>query len=496
MQEPKHSHPTLWIVFGFLAIGVIVLSLVLAAVASDKGSGELIFPERKPLVLTPKDKLPVIDAQEGVHWTHAPQVPPPIERDTQIKLVVKWKVSEFVGDLDPAHGVKYTFWGFGGRIDDEMSVPGPLLRVREGDLIRIELTNDLDSTNPHNIDFHFVLGQGGGAPTLNVIPGETAILEVRAMNPGFYMYHCATSDIPTHIANGMYGFVIVEPRGGLPKVDHELYVVQSEFYPKSTEPGIQPLDMENLDAEHPSYVVFNGSVGAMAGENSPKIKVGDSVRLYVGNGGPQLISSFHVIGEIFDRVYREGDLISPPAQSVQTTLIPAGGGSVVEFTVDVPGTYILVDHAIARALHKGAVATIIAEGNANHEIFESINRGSPRDDDHNGHGEKPIPTATPESRPTPTSPSETRVNILPGAVSYDNDRTNDYLPNEITIRVGTKVTWVNNDNTVHTVTADNGSFDSRLLRKGQSWNYTFTKPGIYEYHCDPHPWMKGKVIVQ
>ena len=319
----------------------------------DDGGG---FHEPAALILTPKNELKTLVAQEGIHWTHVPAVPEPVTRRDQKKIVVEWEASERVGDLDPETGVQYEFWGVEG------SVPGPTLRVRQGDLVELHLTNNIESKHPHNIDFHFSTGPGGGAPALRVKPGETAVVHLRALQPGFFMYHCATPDIPTHIANGMYGGVIVDPADSpLPPVDNEFAVVQSEFYTESDEPGVQPLSLDRLDAEDPTYVVFNGAVGALTGENSLYVNVGDSVRLFVLNAGPQLISSFHVIGEIFDRVYREGDLLSPPSRGIQSTLIPAGGGSVVDFTVDVPGTYILVDHAIARAIHKGAVGTIVAE---------------------------------------------------------------------------------------------------------------------------------------
>jgi nitrite reductase (NO-forming) len=193
-----------------------------------------------------------------------------------------------------------------------------MLRVREGDLVEVHLTNDAESAHPHNIDFHFVLGPGGGASALNVPPGQEAVLEARAMMPGFYMFHCATPDIPTHIANGMYGFVLVEPAEGMPHADKEFYVVQSEFYTNDGEPGHKTLSLDRAEKMDPQYVVFNGAVGSMLKDKAPHVQENQAVRVYVGNAGPNLISSFHIIGQIFDRVYREGDLISPPAQGLQT----------------------------------------------------------------------------------------------------------------------------------------------------------------------------------
>jgi plastocyanin len=195
------------------------------------------------------------------------------------------------------------------------------------------------------------------------------------MAPGFYMFHCASPDIPTHIANGMYGFVIVEPAEGLPPVDREYYVVQSEIYTRDGSKGHQQFSMERGEKADAQYVVFNGAVGAVMGNNALKAGLGEKIRVWVGNAGPNYISSFHVIGQIFENVYREGDLISPPAHGVQTTLIPAGGSTVVEFSSQVPGTYLMVDHAIFR-LHHGAAGSIKIEGADNKEVFDPVTAGA------------------------------------------------------------------------------------------------------------------------
>jgi nitrite reductase (NO-forming) len=434
------------------------------------------------LALTPKAKLPTIQAEQGKQWAYAPAVPPPIHRDTQARVVVHWEASEFVRTLDPDTGVQYAQWGFNGH------TPGPVLRVRQGDLVEIHLTNNVSSAHPHNIDFHFVTGPGGGAKALSVAPGETATVEVRALSPGFFMYHCATADIPTHIANGMYGYVIVEPPAGLAHVDHEYYVVQSEFYP-TTHGGVETLDMAKLDAEEPDYVVFNGAVGALTGANSPKVRVGDTVRLFVGNAEPELTSSFHVIGEIFDKVYREGDLVSPPGRGIQTTTIPSGGSTVVEFKADVPGTYVLVDHAIARAIHKGAVGTIVVEGAEQPEIFKPGQAGTAGASD--GHGTTSGTTAT---TTTPGAVAAAQVHITKNAFDPAN-AANAYSPNVTHIKVGDTVEWINDDTVTHTVTADDKAFDSGDIAKAKKWSHKFTQAGTYTYHCTPHPYMKGTIIV-
>tara|TARA_R110000782_G_scaffold268685_1_gene365456 strand:+ start:4732 stop:6153 length:1422 start_codon:yes stop_codon:yes gene_type:complete len=302
-----------------------------------------------PLSLA-KGELPV----EKAVLTAAPQVPPPITRDHPAHVIVHLETIEKVGQM--ADGVNYTYWTFGG------SVPGSFIRVREGDLIEFNLNNHPSSKMPHNIDLHAVTGPGGGAASSFTAPGHSSKFSFKALNPGLYVYHCATAPVGMHIANGMYGLILVEPEGGLPKVDKEFYVMQSEFYTKGSygEEGLQPFDMAKALTEIPDYVVFNGSVGALAGDNAITAEVGDTVRLYVGNGGPNLVSSFHVIGEIFDNVYIEGgDAIN---HNVQTTLVPAGGSAMVEFKVEVPGTLIIVDHSIFRTFNKGALGMINVSG--------------------------------------------------------------------------------------------------------------------------------------
>ncbi|MCB0342935.1 MAG: nitrite reductase, copper-containing, partial [Bdellovibrionales bacterium] len=287
-----------------------------------------------------------VKGSEEAVLTHAPNVPPPITRDHATKVIVNLETTEVVKKM--ADGVDYTFWTFGGE------VPGKFIRVREGDLVEFNLSNHPDSKMPHNIDLHAVTGPGGGAASSFTAPGHTSKFSFTALNPGLYVYHCATAPVGMHIANGMYGLILVEPVGGLPKVDKEYYVMQSEFYTKGDygDPGLQPFSMKKALQEIPDYVVFNGSVGALAGDNAITADKGETVRLFVGNGGPNLVSSFHVIGEIFDKVYTEGGGVANT--NVQTTLVPAGGSTVVEFKVDVPGTFIIVDHSIFRTFNKGA----------------------------------------------------------------------------------------------------------------------------------------------
>ncbi|WP_224999162.1 copper-containing nitrite reductase [Cesiribacter sp. SM1] len=305
----------------------------------------------------PVGELPVIEAE----LTDPPNVPAPITRKNAAKVVVKLEVTEVVKRL--SDGVEYTFWTFGG------VVPGKFIRIREGDLVEFHLMNHPDSKNPHNIDLHAVTGQGGGAAATFTAPGHETVFSFTALNPGLYVYHCATAPVGMHIANGMYGLIMVEPKEGMPKVDKEYYVMQGEFYTKGDfgDSGLQPFDMNKALDENPPYVVFNGSVGALTGDNSITAKAGDNVRLYIGNGGPNLVSSFHVIGEIFDKVYVEGG--KSLNENVQTTLVPAGGSAITEFKVDVPGTFILVDHSIFRAFNKGALGMLKVDGEENLQVY-------------------------------------------------------------------------------------------------------------------------------
>ncbi len=304
---------------------------------------------------------PVKGEEQGV-LTYAPDVPPPITRNHATKVVIHLEVREVEGRL--ADGVNYTFWTFGGK------VPGKFIRVREGDLVEFHLDNHPDNKLPHNIDLHAVIGQGGGAASSLTAPGHSSVFSFKALNPGLYVYHCATAPVAMHVGNGMYGLIYVQPKKPLPKVTHEYYVMQGDFYTKGAngEQGLQPFSMEKALAEKPEYVVFNGSVGALTGTNALTAKVGDTIRLFVGNGGPNLTSSFHVIGEIFDTVWAEGNTTTP-LHNVQTTMIPAGGAAIVEFKINVPGTFLIVDHSLVRAFNRGALAQIKATGPENKLVY-------------------------------------------------------------------------------------------------------------------------------
>lgn len=302
-----------------------------------------------------------VEGEMKAELTSPPLVPKPVGNRPATKLIVDMEIIEKEGQMDD--GVTYVYWTFGG------TVPGSFIRGRVGDEVEFHLKNHPNNKLPHNIDLHSVTGQGGGAEASFVAPGHEKVFSFKLLNQGLYIYHCATAPVGMHIANGMYGLILVEPEGGLPPVDKEYYVVQGDFYTKGKhgDPGLQPFDMQKAVDEHPEYIVFNGKKGAMTGDNAITAKVGETVRLFVGNGGPNIVSSFHVIGEIFDKVYVEGgNMIN---KNVQTTLIPAGGSAIVEFKVEVPSTLILVDHSIFRTFNKGALGMLKVLGDKNPTVY-------------------------------------------------------------------------------------------------------------------------------
>ncbi|MBN9004672.1 MAG: nitrite reductase, copper-containing [Rhizobiales bacterium] len=289
-------------------------------------------------------------------------LPPPIgKREPQTVRVDLFSV-EVEGRL--AEGTTFGYWTFNGK------VPGPFIRVRVGDTVDIHLKNSADSAMIHSVDFHAVTGPGGGAASLQVDPGGEKSMTWKALVPGLFVYHCATPMVAEHIANGMYGLILVEPEGGLPPVDHEFYVMQGEIYSDIAfgQHGSAEFSVDKLLAEHPEYFVFNGSVGALTKLHPLHAKVGDKIRIFFGVGGPNFTSSFHVIGEIFDKVYMLGGVTSPPLEGIQTVTVPPGGAVITEFKVEVPGNYTLVDHALARA-ERGLLGILNVEGPKNPEIY-------------------------------------------------------------------------------------------------------------------------------
>lgn len=315
------------------------------------------------------DKMPVEMAQ----LTAAPNVPPPIRRQHPVKLIVQ--LDSDVALLPLTKGLIYRGWAF-NRI-----VPGPFIRARVGDVMEVQFTNrDVDGM-AHNLDFHAVIGPGGGSPVTFAEKDETRVARFRLLYPGLFVYHCAAAPIPMHIGNGMYGLVLVEPADGMPPVDREFYVMQSEFYTQPSMDTEQPnhnrLEYAYVEAlnENAQVVVFNGRDGALT-ERPLMAKTGETVRIFFGNAGPNLASAFHVIGSIFERVYRDGTLLDAPARGIQTTLVPPGGATIAELYARVPGTYTLIDHAIDR-IDKGAIGYLKVSGAPRDDIYVGNTQPTP-----------------------------------------------------------------------------------------------------------------------
>lgn len=359
-------------------------------------------------------KMAVVDVDEI--GKRADDLPLPIIRRENEKVIIELETREIVAEIAP--GVTYEYWTYNG------TVPGPFIRVKEGDTVEVRLTHALhghasvdhsfnisvfpieiasaceegdltpcgedhgdedthmmsadseyekDGHAKHSVDLHAVIGPGGGAVLTQVESGKIEAFQFKATRPGIYVYHCASPHIPTHIANGMYGMILVEPKNGLAKVDKEFYVMQGEFYTKGElgEKGHQEFSLEKLKKEEPTYFAFNGRVGSLTGERTLQAKVGETIRLYFGVGS-HIASNFHIIGGILDKLYPEGDIISPPHRNVQTTIVPPGGAAMMEFKLEVPGKYLLVDHSLSRAVDKGALGEIIISGKENPEIFKKI----------------------------------------------------------------------------------------------------------------------------
>jgi len=460
----------------FLIVALIVFSILSIPFLTLKVSGDgsaSVAPDRSR---SPTDIPPSPSASDRV----------------EVTLVTEEKLGQL------ADGVTYNFWTFNG------TVPGPFIRLRLNQTVEMHIVNLANSTMTHSIDSHAILGTGGGGALSQTPPGQESVFQFKALRAGVFMYHCATPDIPSHIANGMYGLILVEPPGGLPKVDREFYVAQGEFYTTGPfgQQGLQGFSFQKAQAETPEYVVFNGRVGAFTGDRALQAKVGESIRIFFLNAGPNLDSSFHVIGGILDKVYVEGSIVSPPLLNVQTTLVPAGGAVMVEFTAEVPAKLNLVDHSLFR-INRGAIGMINVAGAPNPAVFSSIKNATVSA---NNTMENMNMTETQSSAASTAASASNSTIVL--ILNYA------YVPAQLTITTGTTVTWVNKDSVGHTVTEGDPAspkqpairiFDSsneastgkvQLMQSGDSWSHTFNTPGTYTYYCIVHPYMTGQIIVQ
>jgi nitrite reductase (NO-forming) len=303
-------------------------------------------------------------AKVGDIVRRADDVPPSIKERAPAHIKVQLETIETLGKL--ADSTTYRYWTFNGQ------VPGPMLRVRVGDTVEVSLKNHEDSWMVHNVDFHAVTGPGGGGVATIADPGQMKGFTFKALNPGLYVYHCAVPMAAQHIANGMYGMILVEPEAGLPKVDREFYVMQGEIYTEQPfgTAGELAESYDKLLAEQPEYYVFNGAANALQENNALKARVGETVRIYFGVGGPNKTSSFHVIGEIFNKVYEFASLTKEPLTDVQTITVPPGGAAAVDIKLEAPGDYMLVDHALSRVA-RGLIGTLKVEGEPNPQVFSS-----------------------------------------------------------------------------------------------------------------------------
>jgi nitrite reductase (NO-forming) len=292
-------------------------------------------------------------------------LPKPLTRRQPKTVRIDLETVELEARLDQR--AAFRFWTF------NRTVPGPFMRVRVGDTVEVRLRNHQDSWMMHNVDIHAVNGPGGGAEATTAAPGEEKAFRFKALNPGLFVYHCAVPPVAQHISAGMYGMILVEPENGLPPVDSEFYIMQGEIY--TTEPfgseGILNADYEKLLNERPEYLVLNGHVGALTEHYPMKAKVGETVRVFFGNAGPNLVSSFHVIGEIFDKVYVDGSVTDAPRTNVPAVTVPAGGAVIVEMKFDVPGRYVMIDHSLSR-VERGLAAWIDVEGGEDPDIFSPM----------------------------------------------------------------------------------------------------------------------------
>ena len=293
-------------------------------------------------------------------------LPPPIGDRAPAVVHVTLTAKELVGALDPASGTTYRYWTFNGK------VPAPFIRARQGDTIEVTLQNDKGSQMVHSLDFHAAIGPGGGADLTQVPPGQSKTLTFQVNTPGLFVYHCGSPMIAQHIANGMYGLILVEPSGGMAHVDREYYIMQGEIYttaPKG-KAGLQQFSFENLMQENAQYYIFNGAVDSVVREYPLHANEGETVRIYFGNAGPNATSSLHMVGEIFTRYYALGSLSSPPLSGIQTTSIPPGAAAIVELKASMPGQFTMMDHAMSR-MEKGDMAILQVKGPENTALMHA-----------------------------------------------------------------------------------------------------------------------------
>jgi nitrite reductase (NO-forming) len=292
-------------------------------------------------------------------------IPPPITRNTSTTVDIYLHAVEETAEVEP--GVSYTYWTYNG------TVPGPFFRVRVGDTVTVHFSNDRTSSTNQSVDFQAVTGPGGGAAVTQTPPGGERNFTFLAMTPGLFVYQSGTPNIPTGIANGMFGMILVQPAQGLPAVAHEFYLMESELYlhwPIHT-PGNQLFNGSALLGDDPTYVVFNGAFDSLTGAHALKVNVNDSIRIFFGEAGPNDFSAFSMVGATFNETYLYGDLTDPPTANLQTVPVPPGSTAMIDLTAVYPGNYSLIDHQLGDVAAKGALATLNVTGPANSSIFHT-----------------------------------------------------------------------------------------------------------------------------
>jgi len=418
-------------------------------------------------------------------------IPSPIDRSEPTTVTADLTTRELVAEVEP--GVTYTYMTFDGRI------PGPMIRARVGDHVEVTVTSDPDNTMPHNVDLHAVRGPGGGAEASLVKPGETRTFTFEATYPGLFVYHCAIPNLDYHISSGMFGAILVEPEEGLPAVDHEFYLGQHELYTKGRagEEGHHDFDFEAMKREDPTYVLINGEkyVIGPQGYDEMQMRTGETARVYYAVGGPNLLSSLHPIGSVWDEVWEQGAVASAPDRYVQTTPVLPGSTAIATLHAPVPGPIKLVDHALSRVARKGALAVIDVQGDENPDIFEAGESAAPQQQSAGGEFDGWFDDVDNyDGVVDMTGTSTVRVQVG----SQANGGAFGFGPAAVRVSPGTDVVWEWIEG-MHDVEAEDGSFGSRMVgESGHTFTRTFDGAGTTKYFCTPHRamGMKGAVVVE
>ena len=348
------------LIFGVIALGFVANAPAGADEAASDAPAVASSAPVTPTVAPTATPAPVTAAR-----LPQPTVAPPVGARAPQTVQVALEAREVTGLL--SEGIGYTYWTFGG------TVPGPMIRVRQGDTVELTLTNAADNKAAHSIDLQAVNGPGGGGEVTMVAPGQSKTFRFQALTAGVFIYQSGSDPLPQQVSSGMYGLIVVEPPQGLPKVDREFYVMQGELYLDGGrgDRGQRAYSAEKALAGAPDYVVFNGAVDALTGENALRANTGETVRLFFGVAGPNHGSRLHISGEIFDRIALEGTPLGDPARwttNVQGASVPVGGTAIIELRAEVPGRYRLTDGGLGNA-QRGALGELIIEGPENPVVF-------------------------------------------------------------------------------------------------------------------------------